>query len=91
MSDLVNGAEDADKNAIESDIAQESVASGAAASAPEEKLATPDRPEASNEALVEDLTKKAHDLEAVRKSVGVGRLLKAVAWISLVIGLKKPR
>jgi hypothetical protein len=87
MSDLVNGAEDADKNAIESDIAQESVASGAAASAPEEKPATPDRPEASNEALVEDLTKKAHDLEAVRKSVDDTASISGTLWFSYLFTL----
>ena len=87
MSDLVNGAEDADKNAIESDIAQESVASGAAASAPDEKPATPDRPEASNEALVEDLTKKAHDLDAVRKSVEDAASISGTLWFSYLFTL----
>jgi len=67
MSDLVNGAEDADKNAIESDIAQESVESG--------------------EAIVEDLTKKAHDLDAVRKSVEDAASISGTLWFSYLFTL----
>ena len=85
MSDLVNGAEDADKNATESDTAQESVASAAAASAPEEKPATPDNPEASN--VVEDLKKKAHDLDAVRKSVEDAASISGTLWFSYLFTL----
>jgi hypothetical protein len=87
MSDLLNGTEDGDKNAIESDTAQESVASTAAANAPEEKPATPDKPEASNEALVEDLTKKAHDLDAVRKSVEDAASTSGTLWFSYLFTL----
>ena len=87
MSDLLNGTEDGDKNAIESETAQESVASAAAANAPEEKPATPDKPEASNEALVEDLTKKAHDLDAVRKSVEDAASISGTLWFSYLFTL----
>jgi hypothetical protein len=87
MSDLVNGAEDADKNAMESDAAQERVASGAAASAPEEKPVTPDNLEASNEAQVEDLAKKAHDLDAVRKSVDDAASISGTLWFSYLFTL----
>jgi uncharacterized protein YjbI with pentapeptide repeats len=87
MSDLLNGAEGADKNAIESDTARESVASATAASALEEKPATSDKPEASNEALVEDLTKKAHDLDAVRKSVEDAASISGTLWISYLFTL----
>jgi hypothetical protein len=80
MSDLLNGTEDGDKNAIESDTAQESVASTAAANAPEE-------PEASNEALVEDLSKKAHDLDAVRKSVEDAASISGTLWFSYLFTL----
>jgi len=60
---------------------------GAAASAPEEKLATPDRPEASNEALVEDLAKNAHDLDAVRKSVDDAASISGTLWFSYLFTL----
>jgi hypothetical protein len=87
MSDLLNGAEDADKNAIESDTAQESGPNAAAASAPEKKPTTPDSPKASNEALVEDLTKKTHDLDAVRKSVEDAASISGTLWFSYLFTL----
>jgi hypothetical protein len=87
MSDLLNGTEDADKNAIASDTAEDSVGSDVASSAPEEKPATPDKPKASNEALVEDLTKKAHDLDAARKSVEDAAAVSAGIWLSYLFTL----
>jgi hypothetical protein len=67
--------------------AQESVASTAAANAPEEKPATPDKPEASNKARVENLTKKAHDLDAVRKSVKDAASISGTLWFSYLFTL----
>jgi hypothetical protein len=83
MSELLNGAEGAD--AIERDTAHASMES--VARAPEEKPATPGKLEASNEALVEDLAKKAHDLDAVRKSVEDAASLSGGLWFSYLFAL----
>lgn len=51
------------------------------------ETSTPDKPEASNEALVEDLTKKAHDLDAVRKSVEDAASISGTLWFSYLFTL----
>lgn len=83
MSGLLNDAEGAD--AIQRDTAHASMES--IARGPEEKPATPGKPEASNEALVEDLAKKAHDLDAVGKSVDDAASISGTLWFSYLFTL----
>ena len=87
MPDPLDSADAVDATEFESVVEHVEDALKSTARASEEKPATFEKPQEPNETLIEDLTKKAHELDAVRKSVEDAASISGTLWLSYLFTL----